>query len=410
MSTSSSSSPSYTTDNGEWIPTDPTIGRPYIRQLPEREGRGRHPNPLQLPEEASEVNWFLIFALLGAAVATNEPFEPKTYQQARNDTYWPKWQDGMTTECDSLRKNKTWTLVERPADRKVLRGKWVYKLKRGPGGDIARWKARWVVRGFEQVEGLDYTETFASVVKPMSYKALFAIAAALDLEIEQMDVQTAFLYGQIDEEIYVEQPTGLEDGTNRVCKLNRALYGLKQSPRIWFQTLAQFLKTLGFEPLSADLGVFTNGLIFIAVYVDDLLIFGSSKGEIQKLKGALSKRFHMTDLGPCSYYLGMTIQRDRRKREIRLSQKGYIEKILRDFDMWDSNPVLTPMDTSKLVKAEEDYHCEEKLKQMYCQIVGSLMYIMMGTRADIAFAVSVLSRYMSNPNQSHLTAAKRQAC
>jgi hypothetical protein len=145
--------------------------------------------------------------------------------------------------------------------RRVLRGKWVYKLKRGPQGEIIRYKARWVVRRFEQEEGIDYKETFASVVKPMSYKALFAIAAALDLEIEQMDVKTAFLYGDIDEEVYVEQPHEMDDGSGQVCRPNKALYGLRQSPRIWYNTLTNFLETIGLTALVTDAGMFPQGYV-----------------------------------------------------------------------------------------------------------------------------------------------------
>ena len=151
------------------------------------------------------------------------------------------------------------------------------------------------------------------MVKPMSYKALLAIAAALDLEIEQMDVKTAFLYGYIDHEIYVEQPHHMADGTRRVCKLRKALYGLKQAPRIWYQTLTNFLRTLGFEPINADLGIFVWSGVYIAVYVDDLLIIGPSIAEIKNIKRSLRNRFQMTDLGPCSYYLGMSIRRDRER-------------------------------------------------------------------------------------------------
>ena len=217
----------------------------------------------------------------------------------------------MTDEVDSLEENTTWTLVDAPKDRAVLGGKWVYKLKRGAGGEIIRYKARWVVRGFEQREGVDYHETFATVVKPMSYRALFAIAAAMDLEIEQMDVKTAFLYGEVDEDIYVEQLTGYSDGTTRVCHLKRALYGLKQAPRVWYNTIATFLKDLGFSPLTEDISVFTNGQVFIAVYVDDLLLAGSCKQSVRDVKQRLSERFKMVDLGPCSYYLGMKVTRDR---------------------------------------------------------------------------------------------------
>lgn len=164
-----------------------------------------------------------------------------------------------------------------------------------------------MVRGFTQEEGIDYDETFASVVKPMSYKALLVIVASHDLEIEQMDVKTAFLYGDIDYEIYVEQPHYMTDGTPRVCKLRKALYGLKQAPRIWYQTLTNFLRNLGFEPINADLGIFVRSNVYIVVYVDDLLIIGPSIAEIKKIKWSLRNRFHMTDLGLCSYYLGMSI-------------------------------------------------------------------------------------------------------
>ena len=270
-------------------------------------------------------------------------------------------------------------------------------------------KARWVVKGFEQREGLDYNETFASVVKPMSYKALFAIAAAKDLEIEQMDVKTAFLYGAIEEDIYMEQPMGFEN-SDLVCKLNKALYGLKQSPRVWYNTFTQFLKELGFTALSSDLCIFHNSGTYIAVFVDDLLIVGPSKSDINEMKEKLNIRFHMTDLGPCHYYLGMEVSRDRQNRTIHLSQKGYIEKVLRDFSMWECKPNATPMETSTtttLEQPDDQYRAEPELLKWYQSAVGSLMYAMLGTRPDIAFAISVVSRYASNPTTQHQTAVKR---
>jgi len=386
---------------------------------PNREGSQHHQPELRASSRVnkghySDLNpqsyqkFTLLCAYLGAALSLSEPFEPKSLKQAQEDFYWNKWLKAMTLENKSLNDNKTWTLVPRPKNRRVLRGKWVYKLKRGPTGEILRYKARWVVRGFEQEEGIDYNETFASVVKPMSYKALFAIAAALDLEIEQMDVKTAFLYGLIDEEIYVEQPHELHDGTEKVCRLNKALYGLKQSPRIWYHTLATFLKELGFSPLSSDLGIFSRGHVYVAVYVDDLLIAGPDKKEIQDIKAVLNKRFEMTDLGPCTYYLGMSVKRDRRNRTLRLSQHGYIEKVLREFGMWENtNAVATPMNTSgKLEPMPEDYKATEELCSWYSRAIGSLMYAMLGTRPDIAFAVSVCSRYLANPGEPHRKAVK----
>ena len=338
-----------------------------------------------------------------------EPYEPRTYEEALAGHSREQWELAMKEEIESLQENNTWDLTALPPDRKALRGKWVYKLKRGPFGEVLRHKARWVVKGFQQREGLDYNETFASVVKPMSYKALFAIAAAKDLEIEQMDVKTAFLYGAIEEHIYMEQPTGYnQSSSNLVCKLNKALYGLKQSPRVWYNTISQFLAELGFTALSSDLCVFHKAGTYIAVFVDDLLIVGPSKPEITNIKEKLKHRFHMTDLGPCCYYLGMEITRDRQNRTIYLSQQGYIEKVLKDFNMWESSPNATPMETSaKLEQSDQQYHATIGDVFWYQSAVGSLMYAMLGTRPDIAFAVSVVSRYASNPSERHKTAVKR---
>ncbi|KAK1918670.1 hypothetical protein P3342_001719 [Pyrenophora teres f. teres] len=287
----------------------------------------------------------------------------------------------------------------------ALGGKWVFKLKRGPKGEILRHKARWVVRGFEQQEGIDYFETFASVVKPMSYKALFAISAALDLEIHQMDVKTAFLYGDIDTEIFVEPPHGLKDSEGKLCRLRKALYGLKQSPRIWYETLSTFMKEQGFTPLASDPGIFTKGLLFVAIYVDDLLIAGADLDAIAALKSALSARFEMSDLGECHYYLGMEIIRDRPNHTLRLSQAGYLAKILQDFGMANCSPNTVPM-SGNLCPGPAGFQASKLDTKRYQKAIGSLMYLMLGTRPDIAFTVGCLSRYMSNPADIHHAAVK----
>lgn len=251
-------------------------------------------------------------------------------------------------------------------------------------------------------------KTFASVVKPMSYKAIFAIAAARDWEVHQMDVKTAFLYGGVEEDIYINQPTGYGDTTPRVCKLKKALYGSKQSPRIWYDTLATFLRSQGMKPINADLSVFAKEGLIIAIYVDDLLLTGSSVDQIKKAKLALSQKFHMTDLGECTYYLGMTVTRDRQHRIIRLGQKAYLEKVLRDHEMWDCKFVATPMDAhTHLTKAPDNYKAPEDFRLRYQSAVGSLTYAMLGTRPDLAFAVLVVSRYSSNPTEAHWSAVKR---
>ena len=240
----------------------------------------------------------------------------------------------------------------------------------------------------------------------MSYKAIFALAAAYDWEIEQMDVKTAFLYGAIDTDIYVQLPTGC--GVTGTAKLNKALYGLKQSPRVWYNTLATFLAKQGYHPLDADSSVFCRENTIIAIYVDDLLVAGSSMAEIKTIKVSLNRQFHMTDLGPCHFYLGMEVIRDRPRRTLRLSQEAYLRKVLEDNQMADCATVTTPMETSvKLIPAEEGYQSPADFRRQYQSAVGSLMYAMLGTCPDIAFAVSVVSRFASNPAEGHFKAVKQ---
>lgn len=346
------------------------------------------------------------FALI-ADMMPEEPYEPKSWKDAMTHNSREKWLQAANDEMESLISNGTWSLVDPPVNQNVLRGKWVFKYKRGPLGEVIRYKARWVVKGYEQQQGIDYDETFASVVKPMSYKALFAIAAALDLEIEQMDVKTAFLYGSVQEDIFVEQPHGLNDDSGRVCKLNKALYGLKQSPRVWYKTLSTFLCKAGFTPLDADHSVFVKDSTYIAVYVDDLLLVGPNKADIQRIKDQLSQQFSMTDMGPIAYYLGMTVTHNRRNRTLRLGQRSYLTEGIKAMGLWDSPPQKTPMNTGRLEPAGEDYYAEPGFKAQYQSAVGTLMYAMLGTRPDIAYAVSSVSRYAANPTKAHMAAVKR---
>jgi hypothetical protein len=397
------------------IIVEPTPKYPMLR-VSERQNKGTPPSRYAMLGTSSPESLirdhepqFALFChqlAQNANLAAPKP-DPKTYREAISGYEKSEWWNGMKSEITSIEENKTFRLVTLPPGKHALRGKWVYKRKYDLKGIIARWKARFVVRGFEQREGFDYTETFASVVKPMSYKLIFAIAAALDLELEQMDVQTAFLYGDVSEEVYVEQPEGFNDGTGRVWRLQKALYGLKQSPRIWYQTLSDFLKSLGFTPLVSDMGIFIDGNLYIAVYVDDLLIAGPDKVEIQQLKEQLSTRFKMTDLGPCSQYLGMEITRDRDSKTLRLGQQAYILKVLKDFGMMEAKPVTTPVSPGKYDTAPDGYSASPQLKTWYARAIGSLMYIMLGTRPDIAFAVSLFSRYLGNPSLQHETGVKR---
>ena len=190
----------------------------------------------------------------------------------------------------------------------------MYKHKRGLNGEILQYKLRWVVRGFKQREGLNYYKTFALVIKLISYKLIFAIAVVNNLKIKQIDVKMAFLYSNINTKIYMEQPKGIGPIKElyKVYKLNKALYGLKQLPRVWYFTLMDYLKTLSFKTLIADNCIFHNSKgTYIVVFVNNLLIVGLFKANISMIKAKLSERFYMIDLGPCKYYLGMEVTRDR---------------------------------------------------------------------------------------------------
>lgn len=242
----------------------------------------------------------------------------------------------------------------------------------------------------------------------MSFKLLFALSAMLDLEIEQMDVTTAFLYGKIKEDIYIEQPTGFINNSNKCCKLKKALYGLKQSPRVWYETLSVFLQELGFKPLESDYSVFINNTenIIIAIYVDDILIFGKDKNLINKLKANLSNKFRISDLGPIHHYLGMEILRNRAKNLIYINQETYLTNVLLRFNMSTCNSVSTPMETGLNLQVSNIQASSASI-QLYQSVIGSLMYAMLETRPDICYCIAKLSQYASNPNISHFQALKR---
>ena len=235
--------------------------------------------------------------------------EPNSLNQAMHRTDWLKWKEAMQAEYDSLIENETWELTSMPENRQVITGRWCFKLKKDRNGQILKYKARWVAHGFKQEEGVDFVETFAAVVKPMSYKCLFGVSVKCGYKIRQMDVVTAFLYGFLDEIIYIEQPHLFELNSELVCRLRKALYGLKQAPQVWYKTLADFLKKLGLERLELDHGVFVSQdrQLFLTKYQGDLLLFASDKLCLTDIQDQLSPRFKMNNLVEISQYLGMEV-------------------------------------------------------------------------------------------------------
>ena len=280
-------------------------------------------------------------------------------------------------------------------------------------GTLERYKARLVAQGCTQIFGLDYEETFSPVVRFESIRCLLAMATQHKLCLHQMDVSTAFLHGELSEEVYLKQPEGfVESGKeNLVCRLKRSIYGLKQSPRCWNHTLDSKLKEIGFEQTASDpcLYVHANSereMFVVAVYVDDIILGGKNESILCQVKQELSTKFDMKDLGPLHHFLGVTVIQDQLSESIWIGQPTYTEKVLHRFDMHNSKPVGSPVNPDVKLSACEnpDDVCDQKL---YQAVVGSLLYLSTKTRPDIAFAVSIAARFCASPTKEHWTAVKR---
>jgi hypothetical protein len=395
------------------VQDDPAVdlGEPAEVELPRRGNRAR-----KLPGE-----WWKSATTPGATAnhagveAEEKPIEPISYKQALRSPQTKEWQAAITEEYESLVARKTWQLVPRPAGRKLVDSKWVFKVKRDSDGRIARYKARLVARGFTQEHGVDYNETFAPTVRVMSLRVLMALAAYYDWEAEQLDVVTAFLEADIEEEIYMRQPEGFREvndqGDELVCKLLRALYGLKQAPRNWNKTITTWLLGYGFIQSNVDPGIYTyirGSLCYIlALYVDDGILVGPAGPFIVNFKEAFGKRFQVQFLGPVSWMIGIAVQRDRQARTIKLGQRQYILDMLDRFNMADCNAVTAPMVVDGVTTAIGADHKPLESSVPYQSLIGSLLYASVCTRPDITMAVSYLSKFMTKPMQVHWEQAKR---
>ena len=299
--------------------------------------------------------------------------------------------------------------------------KWVYRIKRKADGTIEKHKARLVARGFTQIYGEDYTETFAPVARLASLRIILALAARNDWPIEVFDFNSAFLNGELEasEEIYMQQPPDFEvrgaNGMPLVARLRKALYGLKQGGRTWYETLRKSLEELGLKRSESDYGVFylrgETHFLVLAVHVDDCTMTGSHTTLIAEYRGRLNKKFALTDLGPISWLLGFEVERNREERTIALSQRSYIESTIARFNLSDAKPLAIPMDPNMSYSKDQCPTTPEEAARMrnvpYREAIGSLMYAAIGTRPDIAFAVSTLSQFLENPGEIHWEAVKR---
>ncbi|KAK1691795.1 hypothetical protein QYE76_008492, partial [Lolium multiflorum] len=312
--------------------------------------------------------------------------EDPAYEEAMMSQDSNKWQEAMKSEMGSMYDNKVWTLVDLPDSRKAVENKWIFKRK---------------------------TDADA---KLKSVRILLAIAAFFDYEIWQMDVKTAFLNGDIEEELYMVQPKGFVDPKNadKVCKLQRSIYGLKQASRSWNRRFDKVIKDFGFIQCHGEACIYKkvsgSSVAFLILYVDDILLIGNDIELLSSVKGYLNNSFSMKDLGEASYILGIKIYRDRSRRLIGLSQSTYLDKILKKFRMDESKKGFLPMLPGKVLSKTQGPATAEERERMcnipYASAVGSIMYAMLCTRPDIAHAVSLTSRYQSDPGMEHWTAVK----
>lgn len=334
--------------------------------------------------------------------------EPATYGEAIEMGDKQRWIAAMNDELKSHADNGTWSLVSLPVGRKTIKTKWVYKLKRSATGEIVRYKARLVAKGCSQRYGLDYEETFSPVVRYESIRFLLAHAAKNGFKVDQMDAVTAFLQGDLDEEIYTDQPEGFDDKSGQVCRLNRAMYGLKQAGRQWNHKLNAALVDIGLVKSKEDPCVYYSvemGVI-LAVYVDDVMILWKNESKLRALKSALCTKFMMKDMGRAMNIVGISIEYT--KDGIAIHQRRYIESILKRFGMENAKPSVTPSDPAQKLSIKMVDESAGALENVpYQQAVGCLLYLVQATRPDIAFSVNDVSRFNSSHAQPHWTAVKR---
>ncbi|CAI7871859.1 unnamed protein product [Closterium sp. NIES-53] len=325
------------------------------------------------------------------------PGEPATLKEALESSDAEEWKKAMESELKSIEEIGTWELVELPEGRKAITSKWLFRIKSDANGNIERYNSRLVAKGYQQKEKVDYKELFAPVVKPTTHRTLLAGAVIKGWVVKQMDVTTAFLNGVLEEEIFMAQPEGFDDGSGRLLRLKKALYGLKQAPRQWYLKLRGVLEEIGFTPSTADHSLFMLGegeqRSFMVVYVDDILIFSPSSDLVNEVMLKLQDKFKCRALGDVNFYLGLHIERDVERRWMRVHQRKYLEALAANFGQSEGH-VATPFPSGfKCVKGPEEESVGEEERRRFHSLVGSLMYAAVNMRSDIAFAIGQLARF-----------------
>ncbi|KAJ0816493.1 putative RNA-directed DNA polymerase [Helianthus annuus] len=331
--------------------------------------------------------------------------EPSSFTIANKD---PHWRAAMAEEYSALMRNGTWSLVPRAPNTNIVDCRWVYKIKKDQHGAVTRYKARLVAKGFNQQAGVDYHDTFSPVVKATTIRIVLSLAVTKGWPLRQLDVQNAFLHGDLKETVYLQQPPGFVDPAkpDHVCLLHKSLYGLKQAPRAWFHRLSTALIGLGFKGSKTDPSLFIlsarGTLLYMLVYVDDIIITGNNPKAINYVVHSLSNTFAVQDMGSLSYFLGIEIVP--KGADIILSQKKYILDIIARAGLSESKPVSSPIPSTAHLSLGDSSPFDNPVR--YRQIVGALQYVTL-SRPDISYAVNKVCQFMHSPTTNHWSAVKR---
>ncbi|KAK5847241.1 hypothetical protein PVK06_003545 [Gossypium arboreum] len=352
----------------------------------------------------SKVGIFKPKALTAEAV----DFEPSFIDEALAH---PDWKVATQAEFDALLANSTWELVPTPPGRKVIGCKWLFKIKRNLDGSVSRRKAWLVAKGCSQVAGCDFTETFSPVVKPATICVILSIAVSRQWPLRQVDANNAFLNGELDNEVFIHQSPRFVQfdsvGQPLVCRLKKDLYGLHQASRAWFDKLKQFLVSIGFITSKSDASLFiritTEVVLYILVYVDDIIITGNDSAIIARFVDQLNAEFSLKDMGELHYFLGLEVTRSSAGC-LHLCQKKYVRDLLARSSLSNAKPVHTPMiSLPRLSKSDGDLLSNPT---EYRSLAGALQYVVL-TRPDIAYAVNRICQFMHSPTTLHMVALKR---
>ncbi|GJS99409.1 retrovirus-related pol polyprotein from transposon TNT 1-94 [Tanacetum coccineum] len=331
--------------------------------------------------------------------------EPKNFKQVMTK---PSWIDAMQEEIHEFERLEVWELVPCPDNVFLIKLKWIYKVKTDESGGVLKNKARLVAQGFRQEEGIDFEESFAPVARIEAIRIFVAYAAHKNMLIYQMDVKTAFLNGELKEEVYVSQPEGFvdQDNPSHVYKLKKALYGLKQAPRAWYDMLSSFLISQQFSKGAVDPTLFTrhagNDILLVQIYVDDIIFASTNTAMCDEFANQMTSKFKMSMMGQMSFFLGLQISQS--PRGIFINQSKYASEIVKKYGLNTTDSVDTPMIETK--KLDEDLQGKPVDATLYRGMIGSLMYLT-ASRPDLNYVVCLCARYQAKPTEKHLQAVKR---